>query len=283
MLERAIMIKPVVKWAGGKGQLLTKIHELLPKKFNHYYEPFVGGGALLFSIKPTKASVNDVNDELISVYQCLLNKTLLEELIQKLEVHQNNHSHDYYYQIRDLDQLESFKQISIVEKAARMIYLNKAGFNGMYRVNNKGYFNVPIGDKKDRIQIYNLQDLNDVHNYLINNQIEITKLDFEDAVKNAKKGDFIYFDPPYDPYEGKTNFTSYSKNGFNKLEQERLYRTFKTLSEKGVYVMLSNHNTPFIQSLYKDFKIYIISAKRMINSKVHLRGAVEEVIVTNYE
>ncbi len=277
------MIKPVVKWAGGKGQLLNKIHELLPKQFNHYYEPFVGGGALLFSLQPNHAFINDVNEELLSVYMCLQDKDLLEKLIDLLEIHQKNHSKEYFYHIRSLDRLDAYTNISTVEKAARMIYLNKAGFNGMYRVNNKGYFNVPIGNKKDKIRIYNLDDIYDVHNYLVENQVKITKLDFEDAVKDAKKGDFVYFDPPYDPYEGQTNFTSYSKTGFNKFEQERLYKTFKVLSDKGVYVMLSNHNTPFIQSLYKGFNIYIVPAKRMINSKAHLRGPVEEVIVTNYE
>ena len=275
-------VHPFVKWAGGKTQLLEVIESHLPETFNRYFEPFVGGGALLFKLQPKAFSINDSNEELICVYKCLENNELFELLKQELLKHEENHSEEYYYQVREMDKKEGFNKLPIYVRAGRMIYLNKACFNGLYRVNSKGYFNVPSGKKKV-VNCFDKKTFDNLNLFFKNRKPVITNIDFEDAVKNAKTGDFIYFDPPYDTWEDKNSFTSYDKNAFGKEEQVRLAKVFKELSDKGVYVMLSNHNTKFINELYKGFHITIVPAKRMINAKADGRGEVEEVIVTNYE
>lgn len=271
-----------VKWAGGKRQLLDKLTTYMPLKYNKYFEPFVGGGALLFKIQPNNFLINDFNSELIQTYKCFTNKIDFDNFKKLLNYHQNNHSEKYYYKIRDMDKDYNFKNLPIYERAARMLYLNKACFNGLYRVNKSGYFNVPFG-KKENIICYEEENFNELYNFFKENKYEILNGDFEIAVKNAKKNDFVYFDPPYDTLDGKDSFTSYVKNSFGKEEQIRLANVFKKLSDKGVYIMLSNHNTKFIQSLYKNYKIHVVYAKRMINSDANKRGNVEEVIITNYE
>ena len=275
-------VHPFVKWAGGKTQLIEVIESHLPETFNRYFEPFVGGGALLFKLQPKAFSINDSNEELICVYKCLENNELFELLKKELLKHEENHSEKYYYQVREMDKLEGFNKLPIYVRAARMIYLNKACFNGLYRVNSKGYFNVPSG-KKEVVNCFDKKTFDNLNLFFKNRKPVITNIDFEDAVKNAKNGDFVYFDPPYDTWEDKNSFTSYDKNAFGKEEQIRLAKVFKELSDKGVYVMLSNHNTKFINELYKGFHITIVPAKRMINAKADGRGEVEEVIVTNYE
>ncbi len=275
-------VHPFVKWAGGKTQLLDVIETHLPETFNRYFEPFVGGGALLFKLQPKAFSINDSNEELMCVYQCLKDNQLFELLKQELLKHEKNHSEEYYYQIREMDKLKDFYNLAVYVRAGRMIYLNKACFNGLYRVNSKGYFNVPSGKKKV-VNCFDKKTFDNLNLFFKNRKPVITNTDFEQAVKNAKAGDFVYFDPPYDTWEEKESFTSYDKNAFGKKEQVRLSKVFKELSDKGVYVMLSNHNTKFINELYKDFHITIVPAKRIINSKADGRGAVEEVIITNYE
>lgn len=275
-------VHPFVKWAGGKTQLLEVIESHLPETFNRYFEPFVGGGALLFKLQPKAFSINDSNEELICVYKCLENNELFELLKQELLKHEENHSEEYYYQVREMDKKEGFNKLPIYVRAGRMIYLNKACFNGLYRVNSKGYFNVPSGKKK-AVNCFDKKDFDNLNLFFKNRKPVITSIDFEEAVKNAKAGDFVYFDPPYDTWEEKNSFTSYDKNAFGKEEQVRLSKVFKKLSDRGVYVMLSNHNTKFINELYKGFHITVVPAKRMINSKADGRGEVEEVIITNYE
>lgn len=275
-------VHPFVKWAGGKTQLLEVIESHLPETFNRYFEPFVGGGALLFKLQPKAFSINDSNEELICVYKCLENNELFELLKNELLKHEENHSEEHYYKVREMDKLEGFNELSIYVRAARMIYLNKACFNGLYRVNSKGYFNVPSGKKKV-VNCFDKKTFDNLNLFFKNRKPVITSVDFEEAVKNAKAGDFVYFDPPYDTWEEKNSFTSYDKNAFGKEEQVRLAKVFKELSYKGVYVMLSNHNTRFINELYKEFHITVVPAKRMINSKADGRGEVEEVIITNYE
>lgn len=275
-------VHPFVKWAGGKTQLLEVIESHLPETFNRYFEPFVGGGALLFKLQPKAFSINDSNEELICVYRCLENNELFELLKKELLKHEGNHSEEYYYQVREMDKLEGFNNLPIYVRAGRMIYLNKACFNGLYRVNSKGYFNVPSGKKKT-VNCFDKKTFDNLNLFFKNRKPVITNIDFEEAVKNAKTGDFVYFDPPYDTWEEKNSFTSYDKNAFGKEEQIRLAKLFKKLSDKGVYVMLSNHNTKFINELYKGFHITVVPAKRMINSKADGRGEVEEVIITNYE
>lgn len=280
--EQQYDLHPFIKWAGGKTQLLNTILEKLPTNFDRYFEPFVGGGALLLKIQPKTFFINDTNEELICVYKCFQNKELLEQLKKELKIHETNHNEEYYYKIREMDKLNIFKDLPIHIRAARMIYLNKACFNGLYRVNSKGYFNVPFG-KKDKINCFDENNFDNLFNFFKNSNTIIKNNDFENAVIEAQKGDFVYFDPPYDVLEDKQTFTSYDKNNFNKNDQIRLFKVFKELSDKGVYVMLSNHNTKFINDLYKGYNITVVQAKRMINSNAKGRGTVEEVLITNYE
>ena len=273
--------KPFVKWAGGKRQILDKLIKYVPEDFNIYYEPFVGGGALFFELSPKNAVINDSNEELINVFRCIKDEEKLTKMCNELNHHEANHSEEYYYKIRNIDRDKNkFNRLSDYKRAARTIYLNKACFNGLYRVNSKGEFNVPFG-KKLKVNTYEGQNIGIIHAYLNFNNIKILSIDFEEAVKDAKEGDFIYFDPPYD--SDTSTFNSYTEDGFSKDEQIRLSNVFKNLSDRGCYVMLSNHNTVLINELYKDFYIHKITAKRNINSNGKKRGKVEEVIITNYE
>lgn len=273
--------KPIVKWAGGKRQIIDKLLEHMPEKYNNYYEPFIGGGALLFELMPTKAIINDVNQELLAIYKCLASEEDFKLMISELEKHEKMHSEEYYYKVREEDRDPLFIENPIWKRASRAIYLNKSCFNGLYRVNSNGYFNVPSG-KKEKVQTYDKDNIIKLHNYFMTGSVEILEGDFERAVESAKRGDFVYFDPPYDPYEEKDSFTSYTKFNFTKDDQKRLASLFKELTKKGVYVMLSNHNTKYINELYSGFNIYVINAKRMINADSKGRGNVEEVIITNY-
>ena len=272
--------KPFVKWAGGKRQIIDKLKKYVPEEFNTYYEPFIGGGALLFELSPKKAVINDSNQELINVYKCLCEEEKFKKMCSVLNHYEANHSEEFFYEIRNKDRNKNtFNRLSDYTRAARTIYLNKACFNGLYRVNSKNEFNVPFG-KKAKVNTYEGSNLITVSNYLTMNDIEILCVDFEDSVKNATKGDFIYFDPPYD--SDTSTFNSYTENGFGKEEQVRLAKVFKDLSNRGCYVMLSNHNTKLVNELYKDFNIHVIEAKRNINANGKKRGKVEEVIITNY-
>jgi DNA adenine methylase len=274
-------IKPFVKWAGGKTQILDMIRKLLPKSFNNYYEPFLGGGALLFDLAPDSAVVSDSNEELIAAFKCFQNDNDYTLLIEELTKHQHMHSEEYYYYVRSLDRMADYNELPIYIKAARMIYLNKTCFNGLYRVNSKGYFNVPSG-KYEKVNAYDKELYDNLHEYLSNSKLKIMNADFEEVTKSAKQGDFVYFDPPYDTFDEQNNFTSYSKDAFGRSEQVRLSIVYKRLSDRGVKVMLSNHNTQLINQLYQGFNVHVIQAKRSINSKAAGRGNVEEVIITNY-
>lgn len=273
--------KPFVKWAGGKRQIMNEIMKYIPFNYNTYYEPFVGGGAVFFELAPKKAVLNDYNKELINVFKCIKDEVKFEKMCTELNHHEANHSEDYYYSIRNLDKDKNkFNKIADYKRAARTIYLNKACFNGLYRVNSKNEFNVPFG-KKTKVNTYEGQNLGVVHCILNFNDIKLLSTDFEEAVKTAKKGDFVYFDPPYD--SDTSTFNSYTEDGFGKKEQERLAKLYKELSDRGCYVMLSNHNTKLVNELYKDYNIHVIEAKRNINANGKKRGKVEEVIITNYE
>lgn len=274
--------KPFVKWAGGKRQIIDKLIKLAPIEYNTYYEPFIGGGALLFELAPKKAVINDSNKELMNVYKTISTDKGFEEILKLLNSYENKHSEKFFYQIRNLDKDKvKFEKLSSVEHAARTIYLNKSCFNGLYRVNKKGEFNVPF-NKKLKVNTYDGQNMTLAYVYFQTNDIKMLNGDFEDAVKTAQKGDFIYFDPPYDS-ENSDTFNSYTEEGFGKDQQIRLARVYKELADRGCYVMLSNHNTTLINELYKDYNIHVITAKRNINSKGEKRGKVEEVIITNYK
>lgn len=278
-----IMIKgkPFVKWAGGKRSIIDKIIKYCPYDFDTYYEPFVGGGALLFELAPKKAVINDYNKELINVYNCIKDEHNFMLMCNELNKHEANHSEEYYYKIRNIDRdKKKFDKIAPYKRAARTIYLNKACFNGLYRVNSKNEFNVPFG-KKDKVNTYDGINLGIIYYYLNFNDIKILSDDFELCVSQAKKGDFVYFDPPYD--SDTTAFNSYTENGFDKDEQIRLARVFKDLDKKGCYVMLSNYNTSLIKELYSGYNFYYVEAQRNIGAQAKSRRVVEEVIITNYK
>lgn len=272
--------KPFVKWAGGKRQIMHEIKKYVPENYDTFYEPFVGGGAVFFELAPKKAVINDYNSELMNVFECIKDEVKFDKMCTELNHHEANHSEEYYYQVRNIDRdVKKYNKLADYKKAARTIYLNKACFNGLYRVNSKNEFNVPFG-KKEKVNTYEGQNLGVVHCILNFNDIKLLSTDFEEAVKDAKKGDFVYLDPPYD--SDTSTFNDYTENGFNKDEQRRLALLFKELSNRGCYVMLSNHNTILVNELYKDYNIHVISAKRNINSNGKKRGKVEEVIITNY-
>ena len=273
--------KPFVKWAGGKRQIIDKLKKYVPEEFDTYYEPFVGGGALLFELSPKKAVINDSNKELMNVYNVLCDEKKFMKMCRLLNNYEANHSEDLFYEIRNKDRDRgSFRRLADYTRAARTIYLNKACFNGLYRVNSRNEFNVPFG-KKERVNTYDGSNLITVSNYLTVNEVKILSVDFEEAVKDAKKGDFVYFDPPYD--SDTTTFNSYTEEGFGKAEQRRLADVFKKLDEKGVYVMFCNLITTLINELYDGYNFHLIEAKRNINANGSKRGKVEEVIITYYE
>lgn len=272
--------KPFVKWAGGKRQIIDKLKEYVPDEFNTYYEPFVGGGALLFELSCKNAVINDSNKELMNVYNVLCDNNKFKKMCALMNRYETEHSMEFYYEIRNKDRNKvTYNKLSDYTRAARTIYLNKACFNGLYRVNSKNEFNVPFGKKK-RVNIYDGGNLITVSNYLTMNNVKILSVDFEEAVADAKAGDFVYFDPPYD--SDTETFNSYTEEGFNKDDQRRLSRVFKELDKRGVYVMLSNHNTKLVNELYNGYYIHRIEAKRSINANGKKRGAVSEVIITNF-
>lgn len=270
-------MKPFIKWAGGKKQLLEQFIPFFPERIERYFEPFVGGGIVAFFLLKThpeikKIYLSDINKELIITYNVVKND--VEELIKLLKGYKNKHNKEFYYRIRSQD----VKTLSKVQIAARFIYLNKTCFNGLYRVNLKGEFNVPIGRYKNPL-ICSEKDLREISDFLQKDDIDAKE--FYDAVKNAKKGDFVYFDPPYFPLR-KDSFTKYTKAKFLEREQERLSEVFKELDKKGCKVMLSNSDTEFIKNLYKGYYINIVKAKRMINCDARKRGKINEVVITNY-
>ena len=270
-------IRPIVKWAGGKTQLLDRLKDRMPKKYGSYYEPFIGGAALLLNIQPKKASINDINTELINTYTQIRDdapsvKTLLKYL-------DDNHTgEEYYYQKRDEFNIKIQNKEYDSYMAALFIYLNKHCFNGLYRVNSKGLFNVPYNNK-DKGKSFDEENIDSLSEYLKN--VKMMNGDFETCAKKAKIGDFVFFDSPYAPLN-PTSFESYTKEGFSKQDHERLANLFKELDKKGVYCMLTNHNTELINELYKDYNIEVVAVKRMINSKASNRKG-EEVIITNYK
>ena len=277
---KEVTLQPFTKWTGGKRQLLPIIRELMPKTYNRYFEPFVGGGALFFDLAPKDAVINDFNAELINCYQQI--KDNPQELIEILKVHQEYNSKEYYLDLRSADRDERIDMMSEVQRAARILYMLRVDFNGLYRVNSKNQFNVPYGRYKNpKIVDENL--VSAISTYLNNNQIEIKKGDFEKAVLDVQPGDFVYFDPPYIPLSETSAFTSYTHEGFSYDDQVRLRDTFKKLSDVGAYVMLSNSSSFLVEELYRDFNIHYVEATRTNGAKSSSRGKISEIIVTNYE
>lgn len=284
---KKLNISPFVKWAGGKRQLLEDINKRMPKNYNRYYEPFVGGGAVLFYLQPKDAIINDINKALMNAYRQIKKSPI--ELIKAIEELDGNIPEDgkaYYYDIRQRFNDKLMQEDYDIELAAMFIFINKHCFNGLYRVNGKGLFNVPYNNSRQAS--YNAENIMEISKYLKN--VTILDGDFVYACKSAKEGDFIFFDSPYAPLNPST-FESYTKEGFDKDSHIRLAELFKKMTIKGCHCMLTNHNTEFINELYNNifednskYKIYIdiVSVKRMINSDANNRKG-EEVIIYNYK
>ncbi|HHA7263766.1 TPA: DNA adenine methylase [Streptococcus pneumoniae] len=277
---KKVTLQPFTKWTGGKRQLLPVIRELIPKTYNRYFEPFVGGGALFFDLAPKDAVINDFNAELINCYQQI--KDNPQELIEILKVHQEYNSKEYYLDLRSADRDERIDMMSEVQRAARILYMLRVNFNGLYRVNSKNQFNVPYGRYKNP-KIVDEELISAISVYLNNNQLEIKVGDFEKAIVDVRTGDFVYFDPPYIPLSETSAFTSYTHEGFSFADQVRLRDAFKRLSDTGAYVILSNSSSALVEELYKDFNIHYVEATRTNGAKSSSRGKISEIIVTNYE
>lgn len=272
-------IAPFVKWAGGKRQLLSQIKMRMPEKYNNYYEPFVGGGAVIFELRPENALINDINKALINAYKqiCYEPEAFIEE-VNKLDGEMWDDGKEYYYSLREHYNDKLMKSEYDIELAALFVFINKHCFNGLYRVNGKGLFNVPYNNSR-RTSV-NEDVIMGISNYL--QGVTIIEGDFEDACRNVLKGDFVFLDSPYAPLN-PTSFESYTKEGFDIESHKRLAKLYDDLTERGCYCMLTNHNTDLINELYgnKGYKIDVVSVKRMINSDA--RGRVgEEVIICNY-
>jgi DNA adenine methylase len=274
------LAQPFLKWAGGKRQLLSAIQEFTPQKYNRYYEPFVGAGAVLFFLQPSKSIINDTNHELINCYEVI--KDHPEELLSLCDIHRSKNSKEYYYQQRDLDRRPEFQALTPVERAARILYLNKTCFNGLFRVNSQGQFNVPYGDYTNPV-IADTIVIRAVSAFLNSRSVKICEGDFADAVVTAKKGAFVYFDPPYHPISDTSSFTGYSIDGFGEKEQERLKALCDDLTERGCQVLVSNSNAQLIRDLYSDSRYDIVDVKatRAINAVGSKRGRIGELLIHN--
>lgn len=273
-----LLLSPMLKWVGGKRQLLLDIIPMIDDKCSTYVEPFIGGGAVLFSMQPKKATINDYNQELINVYKMVRDN--LDELLDELKVHEKNNSSDYYYEIRALDREENFKKMSDVKKAARIIYLNKTCYNGLYRVNSSGQFNSPYGRYKNP-NIVNEAVLKAISKYFNSNEIEILNGEYRDALKNLDKNSFVYLDPPYMPISSSSSFTGYTEGRFGYANQVELKEECDKLTRQGIRFLQSNSDCEVIRELYKDYKMKTVKAKRSINSVAKKRGEINEVLIYN--
>lgn len=277
--NKAIKVRPLLKWAGGKRQIVHHLISKLPEKFSVYYEPFFGAGALFLELYNRgllkKAVISDLNKELIALYTLVRDRC--SGIIEELENIRFTNNKDDYYRARDL--FNSMESDHNPEKAALMIYLNRHAYNGLYRVNSSGKFNVPFG----RYAHPSLPTPDDIISFskALSN-VKIINKDFETAVADATVSDFVYFDPPYAPLSRSSDFSAYSSLGFSLDEQKRLSRVFEELSSRGVMVMESNSATPFIKDLYRNYPQSTVQASRNINSKSNGRGKISELIITNY-
>jgi len=268
--------KPVIKWVGGKRQLIHEIKKHMPQQYNRYFEPFIGGAALFFELKQKNSFINDYNPELTNLYEIIKSKP--KELIADLKKHKNRE--EYYYTLRALDRdPQKYKKISKVKKASRFIFLNKTGYNGLYRVNKKGQNNVPYG-RYVNPTIFEEENILECSKRL--QDTTIMTGDFENIKEHIEEGDFIYFDPPYVPLNATSNFTGYTDKGFDEDMQFRLKELCDYIDAKGAYFLLSNSYTDFILDLYKEYTIITVEANRALNCKANGRGKIKEVLVKNY-
>ena len=266
---------PIVKWVGGKRQLMLELLKNMPETYNRYFEPFIGGGALFFELQPQNGYISDMNEELINLYTVVRDDVY--ELIEALNKHKV--SKEYFLKIRNLDRTEKYNKLSDIEKASRFIYLNRTCFNGMYRVNSQGQFNVPFGNYKNP-RIVDAENLINCSNLLKNT--EICCADFSKILNKVQKCDFVYFDPPYVPLNETSSFTSYTKDGFDLDMQFKLRDVCDKLDSMGVMFMLSNSDTKLVNELYSNYEIKKVFASRAINANGNGRGKITEVLVRNY-
>ncbi|MDD3150609.1 MAG: DNA adenine methylase [Candidatus Gastranaerophilales bacterium] len=273
--KEQISTLPVIKWAGGKRQLLFEIQKNMPKSYKRYFEPFIGGGAVFFETQPKNAYISDINEELVNLYSVIQNNP--NDLIENLYKYEN--SKEYFLKIRGIDRESKYKKWSAIQKASRFIYLNRTCFNGLYRVNSKGEFNVPFGN-------YSNPRIVDEDNILncskLLKETEIKCADFSAILNCVEKGDFVYFDPPYVPLNDTSSFTSYTKEGFGIDMQFKLRDVCDELDSKGVKFLLSNSDTKIINELYLSYNIKKVFASRAINANAKGRGKIMEVLVRNY-
>lgn len=267
---------PIVKWVGGKRQLMFELIKNMPKSYNRYFEPFIGGGALFFELQPEQAYISDMNEELINLYSVVRDNVY--ELIKDLSKHEV--SKEYFLEIRNIDRTEQYTELSDVERASRFIYLNRTCFNGMYRVNSQGQFNVPFGHYKNP-RIIDENNLLNCSELL--KKTEIKCADFSEILTKVKKGDLVYFDPPYVPLNETSSFTSYTKDGFDINMQFKLRDVCDELDNKGVKFILSNSDTKLVNELYVNYEIKKVFASRQINANADGRGKITEVLVRNYD
>lgn len=271
---------PFVKWAGGKNQLLDKLHNRVPNSYGTYYEPFIGGGALLLNERPKKAIISDVNEQLINIYlQLKADPRAVIREVKRLD--EGICDKGYYLVTREAYNKKIQAHELDAECAALMIWINKHCFNGLYRVNGKGLFNVPYNNKQTGNSI-DEANLMSIGYFLENSNVDILCQDFEITCDSARAGDFVYFDSPYIPVSETANFTDYTKDGFTYEDHVRLAELYKRLADRGVKVMLSNHDVPLVYELYDGFKIENVDVRRNINSDAKKRVG-KEVIITNYE
>jgi len=273
--------RPFLKWVGGKKQIIPQIKQYIPQNYYRYFEPFIGGGALFFDLAPQKAYVNDINKVLVSAYRNIKHHPYnvikeLDNLQETFNLKNNEEKKLFFYKIRNIFNKE--EDCSLI-KTTYFIFLNKTCFNGMYRENSKGHFNVPFGRYKNP-KILDEKNILAVSKLL--QKTTITDYSFEKAVKDAKEGDFIYFDPPYHPLTVTSNFTNYSNGGFNKEDQIKLRNVFIDLNKRNCLLMLSNSDTQFIREIYHGFNQRTVLAARIINCKASGRGKINELLIMNY-
>ncbi|MEO0408488.1 MAG: DNA adenine methylase [Cyanobacteria bacterium P01_A01_bin.135] len=267
--------RPFIKWVGGKTQLLPELMRRIPQSGDRYFEPFLGGAALFFHLQPRHAVLTDINADLVSLYQVIRDD--VEALIADMGRH--IYDKDYYYNLRRIDRTADYGTWTPVQRASRLIYLNKTCYNGLYRVNSKGQFNVPFG-RYTNPTIVDAENLRACSQVL--QGVAVEQADFRRVRDRAKPGDFVYFDPPYAPLSATANFTGYTKDGFDRDMQYALRDLCRELDQVGVRFMVSNSSAPLVRDLYAEFKVELVYATRLVNSKAGRRGKVPEVLVTNY-
>ena len=273
------LVSPFLKWVGGKRQIMQSIVELLPPNVSrlNYVEPFIGGGAVLFHLQPRNATINDFNFELTNVYEVI--RDHVDELIEDLKLHRNEP--DYFYELRSLDRTEAFQNLTNIQKASRIIFLNKTCYNGLYRVNSSGEFNSPFGKYKNP-NIVNEPTLRAVSKYLNNNNILIQTGDYANVLENIPENSFVYLDPPYHPISESSNFTGYVQGGWDMHDQIRLREMCDNLTERNIKFLLSNSSAQLIQDQYINYNISVVKANRSINSDATNRGEIDELLIRNY-